>query len=157
MDSCSVVPLSGTGTDLTPCCSESQATFAYGLVEIDASSVDTLFITNCDPDCTLTANPDMADSTEYWVSWVSEGWDQWTLDPSEICSLEITFIPTSAGEKLDTLTWGQDSCDAVYLSGTGLNVADCSLSVASVTFDTTTIGSTADETLMVYNLSLIHI
>jgi len=55
---------------------------------------------------------------------------------------------------LDTLTWTQDSCSAVYLSGTGLNVADCSLSVASVTFDTTVVGSTDDETLMVYNVGV---
>jgi parallel beta-helix repeat protein len=122
-DSCSTVILGGVGI-ATPCCSESQSSFAFGSVYIDSSSVDTLFITNCDPDCTLTCNPDLADSTQYWITWVSEGWDEWTLDPSEICSLEVTFIPTSVGWKFDTLTWTQDSCDAVYISGRGVDTTD---------------------------------
>ena len=131
--------------------------YSYGLVDTGATSSHDYTISNC-ADSVLYLDIDLTDSTVYTFT---SGGGADTLVGSEICTVTVQFAPDTANASyLDTLIFGMVDddgvavCDSIPLSGGGINIADCSMSVDTIEFGTVTVNDIAYESFYIYNVGV---
>jgi hypothetical protein len=134
---CADIDASGTAT-LFSACSLDVSLLEFGDVTIGQSADSTFSITNTGDlqlDGTIAVGGDAGCAAFSIV-----GNAAYDLAPNATANFTVRFAPTSAGPALCTIETGDGDCVDVSASGTGILAAECSLSVASLDFETVTVG-----------------
>jgi len=150
-------PLSLNGPPGVPNISISPESKDFGSVLIGSSSDETFTISNIGTDTLNVSSIAIEDSPEFSLDTGTCGSTP-SLEPTESCTVTVTFSPTSEGEKSANLKIISNANNTptlnVSLTGIGQTVPapNISISPESKDFGSVLIGSSSDETFTISNI-----